>query len=80
MARNISLDITKILLACMVVALHVGIFIDLNPVSYQITVNGLFRIAVPIFFIINGFFFIQHFLDLHKLGLSVFSNYTCSGC
>ncbi|WOG27212.1 acyltransferase family protein [Endozoicomonas sp. 8E] len=57
MQRNITLDSLKVVLAFMVVGLHGSFFSDINSqVSYNL-VNGLFRIAVPIFFIINGFFF-----------------------
>ena len=41
----------------MVVGIHSKIFADYSPLLSYITVNGLFRLAVPIFFIINGFYF-----------------------
>ncbi len=56
MTRNLVLDSLKILLACMVVGIHGG-FLTNHPAAYFLTVNGLFRIAVPIFFIINGYYF-----------------------
>lgn len=52
MQRNVALDFFKILLAAMVVAIHSEV---LN--NNHFLVDGLFRIAVPIFFIINGYFF-----------------------
>lgn len=55
--RNISLDILKLLLAFMVVGLHAKFLADTSALGEFLTVNGLFRIAVPIFFIINGFYF-----------------------
>lgn len=55
--RNISLDILKIVMAYMVVGLHADFLADISPVARYLTVNGLFRIAVPVFFVINGFFF-----------------------
>lgn len=57
--RNITLDILKISLAFMVVGLHAGFLSDITSLGNYLTVNGLFRIAVPIFFIINGFYFYQ---------------------
>ncbi len=57
--RNITLDILKISLAIFVVLLH-GFFLkDHNELLSHLTVNGIFRVAVPIFFIINGYFFQQ---------------------
>ncbi|WOI53332.1 acyltransferase family protein [Parvularcula sp. LCG005] len=56
MIRNIALDRLKLILALMVVGIHGQVFIDVSPVSSWLTVNGLFRIAVPIFLLINGYF------------------------
>ena len=57
MHRNIGLDVTKLILAFMVVGLHAGFLGDVSTLAEYLSVNGLFRVAVPIFFIINGFFF-----------------------
>jgi surface polysaccharide O-acyltransferase-like enzyme len=57
MNRNISLDVLKIVLACMVVGIHADFLADITQIGSFLTVNGIFRAAVPIFFIINGFFF-----------------------
>ena len=56
MKRNISLDVLKLLLALMVLALHCIPSDHLSLFSY-LSKHGLFRIAVPIFFIINGYYF-----------------------
>lgn len=58
MSRNIALDILKLSLAFMVVGLHAGFLNDISSLASYLTVNGLFRIAVPIFLLINGFFFL----------------------
>jgi surface polysaccharide O-acyltransferase-like enzyme len=55
--RNISLDSLKIILAIFIVLLHCGFFREFSEKISYLTVQGLFRIAVPTFFIINGFFF-----------------------
>jgi hypothetical protein len=55
--RNVALDILKLTLAVMVVGLHAGFLGDVSPLAEYLTVNGLFRMAVPIFLLINGFFF-----------------------
>jgi surface polysaccharide O-acyltransferase-like enzyme len=41
----------------MVVGLHSSFLDDISHLASFLTVNGLFRIAVPIFFIINGYYF-----------------------
>lgn len=55
--RNVTLDVTKVLMAFMVVGIHTNIFYNINSDVSYFLVEGLFRIAVPFFFIINGFFF-----------------------
>ncbi|QBE62505.1 acyltransferase [Pseudoduganella lutea] len=55
--RNVSIDVLKLVLAFMVVGLHVGLLQDTTPLIGYLFGNGVFRIAVPIFFIINGFYF-----------------------
>lgn len=57
MSRNIALDLLKLLLSFMVVGLHAGFLGDLTHLGQYLTVNGLFRTAVPVFLIINGFYF-----------------------
>lgn len=54
--RNMSIDILKIVLAILVVLLHCNIFRENYKVVSFLSVHGLFRIAVPIFFIVNGYF------------------------
>jgi hypothetical protein len=57
MERNIALDMLKFLMALMVVGLHTGFLGDVTLLGEFLTVNGVFRIAVPVFLIINGFYF-----------------------
>jgi len=59
MQRNILLDILKVILAIMVIGAHCNFLLDLSAVLSYVTVHGLFRITVPIFFIINGYFFLD---------------------
>lgn len=65
MERNISLDVLKLSMAFMVVGLHSRFLSDHTPLGSHLLANGLFRIAVPIFLIINGFYF---FATLRKSG------------
>ena len=57
MMRNAYLDYLKVGLAVMVVALHAGIFQEQSAYLSYLFVNGCLRLAVPVFFVINGFFF-----------------------
>lgn len=59
MDRNIALDILKLLMAFMVVGIHAEIFKDINLALPYFTAYGLFRIAVPVFLVISGFYFYQ---------------------
>jgi len=65
-SRNITLDILKIVLALFVILLHSFFLKEHNEKISFIFVNGVFRIAVPIFFIINGYFF-HYFVTNNKL-------------
>lgn len=55
--RYLSIDVLKIALAFCVVFLHMHILRDSYPVLSFILVNGIFRIAVPTFLIITGYYF-----------------------
>ncbi|WMN61686.1 acyltransferase family protein (plasmid) [Pseudoalteromonas xiamenensis] len=57
MQRNMSLDILKLAMAFMVVGLHAGFLNEFTSLGHYLTVNGFFRIAVPVFLIINGYYF-----------------------
>ncbi|MEF9956853.1 MAG: acyltransferase family protein [Acinetobacter sp.] len=66
MTRNVALDILKLGLSFIVVMLHCQLFKNIDDTLYHITVNGVFRVAVPVFLVITGYYF---FLidDLNKL-------------
>jgi peptidoglycan/LPS O-acetylase OafA/YrhL len=49
-------DSLKLFLAVMVIGLHANLFFDTSPLANQLFVNGISRIAVPTFFIINGYY------------------------
>jgi len=59
MQRNILLDILKVILAIMVIGAHCNFLLDYSSILSYTTVHGLFRITVPIFFIINGYYFLD---------------------
>lgn len=55
----IILDILRIILALMVVAIHTAPLQSFNRILNSFFVNEVCRVAVPIFFIITGFFFFK---------------------
>lgn len=76
MARNISLDMLKLFLALAIIALHGKIFLDLNNLLYFFTVNGIFRIGVPVFLLITGYYLFL-LKDFKIWFLRLFSLYVC---
>lgn len=60
--RNQITDIFRLILISMVVAIHVDVFPMFSSLNF-FTVDGYFRMAVPIFFIINGYFFQYYVTD-----------------
>lgn len=60
-SRNILLDIFKIVAAILIVCIHCGFLYNENKVAFQLTSNGFFRIAVPFFYCVNGFFLFDVF-------------------
>ncbi|WP_343914027.1 acyltransferase family protein [Aquimarina litoralis] len=61
MNRNILLDVIKVIAAVLVIGLHCRFLYDHNKIVYQITSNGIFKIVIPLFFCINGFFLFDIF-------------------
>jgi hypothetical protein len=57
MSRNIALDILKLSMTFMVVGIHTGFLGDFTLLGQFITSEGIFRIAVPVFLLINGYYF-----------------------
>ena len=57
MGRNLSIDVLKIILAIFVVFLHMNFLKETYPLMSFLLVNGIFRIAVPVFLVITGFYF-----------------------
>lgn len=57
MGRNLTIDVLKIVLAFFVVFLHMNFLKETYPVLSYVLVDGLFRIAVPVFLVITGFYF-----------------------
>lgn len=66
MKRKLSIDVLKIILAFFVVFLHMHLLKDSFPMLGYVLVNGLFRMAVPVFLIITGYYF-YHIDNIEKL-------------
>ncbi|UCU94181.1 acyltransferase family protein [Hydrogenophaga taeniospiralis] len=49
----------KVILSVFVVFLHGQLFLDVSPSVSHFFVNGLFRIAVPLFMLINGYYLLD---------------------
>lgn len=60
MSRNVVIDVLKLILVFMVVGLYVGI-------GGEFLINGLFRIVVFLFFLINGYYFFLIFLKGNEI-------------
>jgi hypothetical protein len=56
MSRNSVIDLLKLVLALMVVGIHADLFIETSKSVNHILADGIFRLAAPIFFVINGYY------------------------
>ncbi|WP_066750861.1 acyltransferase family protein [Chryseobacterium glaciei] len=76
--RSLSIDVLKIILAFFVVFLHMHLLRDYHPSLSYVLVNGLFRIGVPVFLIITGyyFYFVDTFDKLKKWTVRTFLLYS----
>lgn len=70
--RNLSLDRAKVFLSVLVVMIHVGFLKDYSESANYFFTQSIFRIVVPFFFIVSGFFF---FRLLAKSNFSGFKNW-----
>ncbi|WP_405402845.1 acyltransferase family protein [Paracoccus sp. Ld10] len=57
--RNSAIDPLRIVLALTVIALHTGFPDAAPPLVKQVLFNGLYRLAVPVFALISGYFFLS---------------------
>ncbi|MDA0130016.1 acyltransferase family protein [Vibrio sp. MarTm2] len=57
MRRNLIIDLFKVVLACMVVAIHGINPIEISGIAYDMSINSIFRIAVPLFVLVSGYYF-----------------------
>nr|WP_298508766.1 acyltransferase [uncultured Kordia sp.] len=50
------LDILKVIAAILIICVHCKFLFEYTKVGHHVTSNGIFRIPIPFFFTINGFF------------------------
>ena len=78
--RNLNIDYLKIILAICVVAIHTSPFdLFFEPIGY-LAENGLLRVAVPLFFIMNGFYFSKVIEGEKKFPLGRGIYFVCISC
>ncbi|WP_262152016.1 acyltransferase family protein [Chryseobacterium foetidum] len=75
--RSLAIDLLKIILALFVVGLHIYFLRDSYPTLSYLLVNGLFRLGVPVFLIITGYYFsfVNDFSKLKKWLFRIFILY-----
>ncbi len=69
MNRNSSIDIAKVVCAILIYFLHANVAKHFGPVFESILDNGIFRIGVPFFFTVSGYYFFNNVKttsDLYK--------------
>lgn len=61
--RNQSIDLLKFIFSIFIIGIHAQIFKNTLPVAYYTITMGLFRIAVPFFFVVSGYYFYKRIQD-----------------
>lgn len=76
--RSLAIDLLKIVLALFVVGLHIHFLKDSYPTVSYLLVNGLFRLGVPVFLIITGYYYsyVNDFSKLKKWLFRIFILYS----
>lgn len=59
MQRNQTIDFMKLIMSISIIAIHSQIFGHTSPILYYTITMGLLRIAVPLFFVISGYYYYQ---------------------
>ncbi|STQ89924.1 acyltransferase family protein [Iodobacter fluviatilis] len=60
MNRNSAIDVAKVVCAILIYLLHANIAKHFGPVFQSILENGIFRIGVPFFFTVSGYYFFNN--------------------
>lgn len=59
MERNQTIDLLKFIFSLCIIGIHAQLFKGSIDVLYYVITMGIFRIAVPFFFVVSGYYFYQ---------------------
>lgn len=65
--RNHSIDLLKLIFSLAIIAVHVHLFQDISTPLFRILTQSLFRISVPFYFIVSGYYFAGRLNDDRKV-------------
>jgi len=65
MRRNITIDYLKLIMSFFVIIIHIPIFTN-TPIVYWFLKNGICTVAVPTFFMINGYYLVRQLGNKQK--------------
>ena len=57
MTRNKTIDFFKFIFSIGIIAIHIQFLKNWTPQFYNITADGLFRLGVPFFFVVSGYYY-----------------------
>ncbi len=57
MSRNKSIDFFKFAFSVGIIAIHISFMKNFTPQIYNMTAQGLFRLGVPFFFVVTGYYY-----------------------
>lgn len=65
--RNQTIDLSKFIFSLFIIGIHAQIFKNSLPAAYYTITMGVFRIAVPFFFVVSGYYFYKRIQDKKPL-------------
>ncbi len=66
-ARNHTIDLLRLIFSFAIIAVHVHLFEDISTPLYRILTQSLFRIGVPFYFVVSGYYFAGRLNDDQKV-------------
>ena len=57
MSRNKTIDFFKFAFSVGIIAIHISFMKNFTPQLYNMTAQGLFRLGVPFFFVVSGYYY-----------------------
>lgn len=65
--RNHTIDFLKLFFSFAIIAVHIHLFQDINTPLYRILTQSLFRVGVPFYFTVSGYYFAGRLNDDQKV-------------